>query len=403
MARGKKRDRDGIFTRKDRPGAFYGSWTDAAGHRRKRKLEAYTLQQARDLLAAERAKAEKARVLGYIPPGKETFAEVAPRYLKHQRARLTPRAYERTRGVVEGQLKSAFGILRLANLRRTDVQRYATERSSKVSPATVVKELNILKHLCHLAVEWDLIPLNPAQGIKMPRVPAGRVRYLQPTELHAVLEACPKWLRPIAGLLAFTGMRRSEVLGLRWLDIDRKGERIILPQSKNGEGRIVWLNSLACQVLDSIPRNSAKTTDLVFSASDEISPENVSLAFLRACRKVAVADFRLHDLRHTAASWLRMSGADLQDVAELLGHRDLRMTKRYSHLSPAHLSAAVKRLDSVFGNVSQLPKNTGEGSPETEQTRQSSGSIVPTASPEIYASAGSTVQVVSIVGVPDGI
>ena len=210
-----------------------------------------------------------------------------------------------------------------------------------------------------------------------------------------MLEACPKWLRPIAGLLAFTGMRRSEVLGLRWLDIDRKGERIILPQSKNGEGRIVWLNSLACQVLDSIPRNSAKTTDLVFSASDEISPENVSLAFLRACRKVGVADFRLHDLRHTAASWLRMSGADLQDVAELLGHRDLRMTKRYSHLSPAHLSAAVKRLDSVFG--------TGEGSPETEQTRQSSGSIVPTASPEIYASVGGTVQVVLNVGVPDGI
>jgi integrase len=79
-----------------------------------------------------------------------------------------------------------------------------------------------------------------------------------------------------------------------------------------------------------------------------MSPENVSLAFLRACRRVGIADFRLHDLRHTAASWLRMSGADLQDVAELLGHRDLRMTKRYSHLSPAHLSAAVKRLDSVF-------------------------------------------------------
>ena len=139
------------------------------------------------------------------------------------------------------------------------------------------------------------------------------------------------------------------------LDVDRAGERIILPQTKNGSGRIVWLNDLASNVLDSIPRNGAKPIDRVFPPSDTVSPENVSVAFLRACRKIEIVDFRLHDLRHNTASWLRMSGADLQDVAELLGHRDLRMTKRYSHLSPAHLSAAVKRLDSVFGEAARLP------------------------------------------------
>jgi integrase len=272
MPRGKKRDRDGIFTRKDRPGAFYASWTDASGHRRKRNLNTYTLQQARDLLAAERQKAEKARILGYTPPGKDTFSEIISRYLQHQKARLTARAYERTRGVVEGHLKSAFGGVRVANIRRADVQRYATERSSKVAPGSVLKELNILKHLCHLAVEWEIIPVNPAQGMKMPRVPAGRVRYLQPPELHTILDSCPRWLRPIAGLLAFTGMRRSEVLGLRWLDVDRKGERIMLPQTKNGDGRIVWLNELACQVIDSIPKNGTRHTDLIFPCSDENQP-----------------------------------------------------------------------------------------------------------------------------------
>jgi integrase len=388
MPRGEKRGRDGIFQRKDRPGAFYGSWTDATGRRRKRKLDARTLQQARDVLAAERAKAEKARVLGYMPPGKETFAEIMPRYLRHQKARITPHAYERTRGIVDGQLKAVFGAVKLANIRRTDIQKYVTERSAEVSPGTVTKELNVIKHLFKLAVEWELIPLNPAQGVKGPKVPAGRVRYLQPTELHAVLEACPDWLRPIAGLLAFSGMRRSEVLGLRWLDVDRKGERIVLPQTKNGDARIVWLNMLACQVLDSIPQNGARPTDHVFSASDEVTPENVSLAFLRACRKVGIADFRLHDLRHTAASWLRMSGADLQDVAELLGHRDLRMTKRYSHLSPAHLSAAVKRLDNVFSNVPQLPAKQDEGAAEYQQDKQTPGPVVPTASPAITAEAG---------------
>ena len=240
--------------------------------------------------------------------------------------------------------------MRLAEIRRADVQRYITTRSADVSGATVTKELNVLKHLLGLCVEWELIPVNVASRVKPPRVPAGRVRYLQPTELHTVLAACPEWLRPIAGLLAFTGMRRSEVLGLRWLDVDTAGGRIMLPQTKNGDGRIVWLNQLASDVLGTLKRGAS--TDKLFK--DDITPENVSLAFLRACRKVNIADFRLHDLRHTAASWLRMSGADLQDVAELLGHRDLRMTKRYSHLSPAHLSAAVKRLDGVFGEVKAL-------------------------------------------------
>ena len=368
MPRRKPRDRDGVFIRK---GSYYISYIDAQGRRKQRKLKGvHTLTQARDLRTVELTNVEKARVLGYSPPAKDTFAEIVNRYLNHQKARLTAHAYERTRGIVEDHLKSTFGPTPLATIRRADVQRYITERTAEVSAGTVIKEINVLKHLLGLAVEWELIPFNVARGIKPPRVPAGRVRYLQPNELRAVLEACPKWLQPIAGLLAFTGMRRSEILGLRWLDVDRKGERIMLPQTKNGDGRVVWLNSLACKVLDSL--HAGAPTDRVFRSSDTVTPENVSLAFLRACRRVGIADFRLHDLRHTAASWLRMSGADLQDVAELLGHRDLRMTKRYSHLSPAHLAAAVKRLDGVFGQeVAKLLPADAENGDHDEVTIES--------------------------------
>jgi integrase len=216
--------------------------------------------------------------------------------------------------------------------------------------------------MLNLAVEWELIPVNPCAQVQAPRAPAGRVRYLQPTELRIVLEACPVWLRGAVALLAFTGMRRSELLGLRWVDLDRNGCRILLPQTKNGDGRTVWLNALACQVLDSIQRNDARSTDRIFSAS-EFQPNNVSLAFLRSCRKVGVLDFRLHDLRHTAASWMRMQGADIHTVALLLGHKDLRMAARYQHLSPAHLQDAVKGLDSVFSpELGKLSLLSGEGS-----------------------------------------
>jgi integrase len=246
----------------------------------------------------------------------------------------------------------------LAEIRRQDVQKYITKRLGEVSGDSVIKEVNVLKHLFGLAVEWELIPVNPAyrMGGKKDNMKAspGRLRYLQPTELQAVLGACPQWLRPIAGLLAFTGMRRGEVLGLRWLDVDLKGGRILLPQTKNGDGRVVPLNDLAASVLETVQPSSP--TGRIFPT--DVEPEAVSIAFLRACRKIGIVDFKLHDLRHTAASWMRMSGADLQDVADVLGHRDLRMTRRYAHLSGEHLSTAVKRLDAVFTPL-ELASSTG--------------------------------------------
>ena len=144
-------------------------------------------------------------------------------------------------------------------------------------------------------------------------------------------------------------MRRGELLGLRWLDIDRKGGRILLPQTKNGEGRTVYLNALACRVIDSLPHaRDARSTDCVFPKDEQHTPENVSLAFLRTCRRVKIADFRLHHLRHTCASWMRMQGADIHVVALQLGHKDLRMAARYQHLAPTYLQDAVRGLDEVF-------------------------------------------------------
>lgn len=350
MPRGKTKDRDGIYQRKDRPGTWWGSWIDASGKRRQRKLQAHTLQQARALLNAEKARVEKIITLGYAPPSSESFAAVTKRYLKHQRVRLTPAAYTREDGIIEKHLTLFFGEnTKVAGVRRADVQRYVTERSGKVSAASVTKELNVLKHLLSLAAEWELIPTSPAHRVKSPKAPAGRVRYLQPGELRAVLGACPVWLRPIAGLAVSTGMRRGEILGLRWLDVDAMNSRLMLPQTKNGEGRIVYLNELAQQALSavSVP-NDAAPTDRIFRG-ESITPENVSLCFLRACRSAKIYDFRFHDLRHTAASWMRMKGADIHTVAVLLGHKDLRMAARYQHLSPAHLADAVKLLDSTFG------------------------------------------------------
>lgn len=345
MPRKSSQKRDGVYTRADRDG-FWISWTDAQGRRRQRKIDAQNITQAKQFRSAETLRVEQAKALGFNPPGEETFAEVAARYLQYQKARITAKAFAREQGIVENHLTPAFPV-KVASIRCQDVQRYVTLRSGKVSPYSIQKELNILKHLLRLCVEWEIIPINPAQGVKSPRVPAGRIRYLQPTELRVLLEACPEWLRHFAMLAVCTGMRRGEVLGLRWLDVDLVHARIMLPQTKNGEGRIVYLNQLAQDVLRSLAGTTQpKPLDKLFP---DTSPEKASVAFKRACDSVGISDFRFHDLRHTAASWLRMSGADIHTVAQLLGHKDLRMAARYQHLSPAFLADAVGKLDAVFG------------------------------------------------------
>jgi integrase len=291
--------------------------------------------------------AEKARSLGYTPPSEKSFADVAAQFLIHQRPRESAHNYTREVGIVELHLKPFFtGELRAVT--KAQVQRYVTERCGEASPGTVLKEVTLLKHLLRLAVEeWQYIPINPARGVRPPKVSKGRIRYLQPGDLRAVLESCPGWLRIIVAIAVTTGMRRSEILKLRRLDVDLEHSRVMLPQTKNGEGRIVYLNQMASVAIRSTFGTQTKPTDLLFP---DLNGPKVTMAFAAVCRRLGIADFHFHDLRHTAASWLRMRGADIHTVAQLLGHKDLKMAARYQHLSPDFLADAVGRLDEVFGH-----------------------------------------------------
>lgn len=103
-----------------------------------------------------------------------------------------------------------------------------------------------------------------------------------------------------------------------------------------------------------------RPTDHVFPEKSYFSPENISVEFRRACRRAKIEDFRLHDLRHTCASWMRMQGADIHVVALQLGHKDLRMAARYQHLAPDYLQQAVRGLDTVFKpELAPAPPNSG--------------------------------------------
>jgi hypothetical protein len=150
----------------------------------------------------------------------------------------------------------------------------------------------------------------------------------------------------------------------------------MLPQTKNGDGRVVYLNKLASEVIKNQWGESAKAAGRVFPLADDCTPDNISKGFVAVCRRLEIEDFTFHDLRHTAASWLRMQGADIHTVAQLLGHKDLRMAARYQHLSPEYLSTAVGRRDAIFGKAPQLTAPDSGTREEKVKDGIDSGSIV---------------------------
>jgi integrase len=247
-------------------------------------------------------------------------------------------------------LKAALPVQAKEITRRT-VADYILERSETVSAGTVAKEFATLNHALRLAVEWELLTVNPAQGAKLPRQSEGRTRYLSPTEFKAALEAAPDWMRAPMALAAFTGMRRGEILGLCWKDVDLDGQRVYLTETKNGTLRVVALNVLAVQVLKSLPVGEPGA--LVFP---DVDAARLSVYTRRVFASVGIADASFHSLRHTAASWLVMEGVDLYAVGRILGHKTPRMTQRYAHLSPGYMASAVNKLDGVFAGALPEPK-----------------------------------------------
>ena len=126
------------------------------GAGKRRKTNTKSIEQARAARAAELRRVEQAKVLGFTPPGAETFEQVSARFLAHQKARLTAKAYERERGIVNSGLGKFFRGP-VVSIRRVDVQRYVTKRAGEVSAQfSVQKELNVLKHLLRVAVESKL-------------------------------------------------------------------------------------------------------------------------------------------------------------------------------------------------------------------------------------------------------
>jgi integrase len=202
-----------------------------------------------------------------------------------------------------------------------------------------------LRHMFSKAVEWNLIEKSPFTRCKrlFYKEDNVRLRYLTEVEENRLLRNCIGHIKPIVITALNTGMRKGEILTLKWGNI-RNGF-IYLHKTKTGEARQVPINETLASLLRSLPRHIA--SDYVFCNKEGKAYADVKKSFKTAVKKAGIQDFRFHDLRHSFASRLVSKGASLKAVQELLGHKEIRMTLRYSHLADDHKKDVVRLLDGV--------------------------------------------------------
>lgn len=262
--------------------------------------------------------------------------------------------------------KNQLGDYTLGDVTPSLISEARDKLSVDKAPATVVRYLSALSHAFTVAVnEWEWIEDNPVRRVRKPKEPRGRVRFLSDDvvsedgtitygERERLLKACAlspnKVLYTIVVLALSTGMRQSEIMNLRWADTDLKQARIILHDTKNGERRVVPLYGHALDQLKQLSKVRSLKTDLLFPGKKLTSPVFIRTPWKNAVESAGIEDFRFHDLRHSAASYLAMNGASMVEIADVLGHKTLSMVKRYAHLSEAHTASVVASMnEKIFG------------------------------------------------------
>ncbi len=293
---------------------------------------------------------------------KRTFADMVERYIETILPQK-PKSIDKQ----EAQLnwwKSHLGSYVLADITPALITEFKdkllTEKirtDKKRSPSTVVRYMAALSHCFTIAVnDWGWLDDSPMRKVSKPKEPRGRVRFLNDKERQELLLWCKfsdnKMLYSIVVTAISTGLRRSEILYLTWDDIDFKRGIAIIHETKNSERRAVPIKGHCLEVLKELYKTRRIDTKLLFPEPYKTNPRPVNIRhyWLIALEKAKIKDFRFHDLRHCTASYLAMGGATLSEIAEVLGHKTLSMVKRYAHLTEAHTSTVVEKMNKkVFG------------------------------------------------------
>jgi len=311
-------------------------WIDYyAQGQRKRERVGPSHRLAEDVLSKRKAEVAEGKFFPARQTQSTTFKEIAQvfiqQYAQHKKS-------AETLTLRTNKLVDILGDRRLCDITPLMVQDMRNKIKAARSVSTANRYHAVLRAIFNRAKDWRMFyGENPASIAKMEKEPPNRLRYLSEHEITKLLTVCDSRILPIVIYALTTGMRRGEILGLKWLDLDLKNGIIYLTITKSGKAReIPMMDKLRTMFLD-----MPQTGDKVF----DVPKITLRRHFDKALKQAGIAGFRFHDLRHTFASHFIMRTGNLPVLQNILGHSTPLLTQRYAHLSMSHLTTNMALLD----------------------------------------------------------
>lgn len=279
---------------------------------------------------------------------------VEQRYLPH--AKACKRSWRTDESLLKNHLLPTFGAVGLDRISRSDVIAFHHSNQQKgYASGSCNRMLVLLQFMLNCAVRWDLLApshQNPCLGVGAFEDNGARERFLTVEEVQRLFAELDRNRNVMVGqvikLLLFTGARKREVLDARWDDVDFERQLLTVPaaRSKSKKVQYIALSDAAVTLLQDLPRTPGVPWVFV-NPKTLMPPVSIFYAWDSIRQRVGLADLRLHDLRHSYASFLVNAGRSLYEVQKLLGHHDPKVTMRYAHLSPKAMLEAAN----VVGNL----------------------------------------------------
>ena len=341
---------------------YYFRYRDAAGKLRMNHLGRY----GAGVLADARVKAHLMRRMvseGGDPKVEThrfrevpTFGEfVRDRYLPFAKARK--RSWDTDDSMLRNHILPVFAEFRMNRISRSDVMDFHHTMFKKgYAAGTCNRMLVLIKFIYNCAIRWDILPRegNPCTGIEAFEDHGARERYLTQEEVRRLFDELDRnrnvQVGQVVQLLLYTGARKREVLDAKWEEIDFNRRLLTVPaiRSKSKKPRYIPLSAAAIELLQSLPRQEGIPW-VFFNPKTQRPPVSFFCAWDSIRKKAGIPEVRLHDLRHSYASFLINAGRSLYEVQKLLGHYDPKVTMRYAHLSPGVLLEAVDVVGDLVG------------------------------------------------------
>ena len=320
----------------------------------------------------------------FMRPSKTTLEEYLEKWLSnYAKPNLSPRGFERYAGIIRKHLIPDMGSITLTQLRPEHLQKHYTARlNDGLSARTVRYHHAVIHKALQTAVKWGLVSHNVADGVDVPRARRNEMQTWDEDEITRFLETAKD--SPYYALFytaLYTGMRRSELLGLKWGDVDfimsqvyvnrslhhlKDGSYVFTQPKSTRSRRTIALSPSAILTLrDHYEKQkleramlgiSLKDDDLVFSQLDgkPLRPNTVTRAWTMLAGRAGVKVIRLHDARHTHASLMLKQGVHPKIVQERLGHASIQMTlDTYSHVAPGLQQAAAEGFDRLLNRKAE--------------------------------------------------